>query len=59
MKKTISTFVAGRVISGAGKRIATLPIVVILKTKAYGVNIIEANPYLNVDARTMNTKERG
>jgi CTP synthase len=52
-------FVIGGVMSGVGKGIATSSLGLILKTKGYKVNLVKADPYLNVDAGTMNPTEHG
>ncbi|MES2623177.1 MAG: CTP synthase [Patescibacteria group bacterium] len=52
-------FVIGGVMSGVGKGIATSSIGLILKSKGYKINLIKADPYLNVDAGTMNPTEHG
>ncbi len=45
--------------SGVGKGITTSSIGTILQAKGYKVNIAKADPYLNVDAGTMNPTEHG
>jgi CTP synthase len=45
--------------SGVGKGISTSSIGTILQAKGYKVNIAKADPYLNVDAGTMNPTEHG
>lgn len=52
-------FVIGGVMSGVGKGIATSSIGRILQSKGFRVNPIKADPYLNVDAGTMNPTEHG
>lgn len=52
-------FVIGGVMSGVGKGIATSSIALILKNKGYRVNTVKVDPYLNVDAGTMNPTEHG
>ncbi len=47
-------FVSGGVISGIGKGIAAASIALLLKAAGYKVSIIKCDPYLNVDAGTMN-----
>lgn len=47
-------FVSGGVISGIGKGIATASIALLLKAAGYKVSLIKCDPYLNVDAGTMN-----
>lgn len=52
-------FVSGGVISGIGKGIATSSIALLLKSAGYKVVPIKMDPYLNVDAGTMNPIEHG
>ncbi|MDP2641842.1 MAG: CTP synthase [bacterium] len=52
-------FVIGGVMSGVGKGIATSSIGVILKSKGFKISLMKADPYLNVDAGTMNPVEHG
>jgi CTP synthase len=52
-------FVIGGVMSGVGKGIATSSIGKILQAKGFRVNLIKIDPYLNVDAGTMNPTEHG
>lgn len=52
-------FVIGGVMSGVGKGITTSSLGTILQAKGYKVNIAKADPYLNVDAGTMNPTEHG
>ena len=52
-------FVIGGVMSGVGKGITTSSIGRILQSKGYKVNPIKIDPYLNVDAGTMNPTEHG
>ena len=52
-------FVIGGVMSGVGKGVATSSIGKILQAKGFIVNPIKIDPYLNVDAGTMNTTEHG
>ena len=52
-------FVIGGVMSGVGKGIATSSIGTLLSAKGYGVNLVKVDPYLNVDAGTMNPTEHG
>ncbi len=52
-------FVVGGVMSGVGKGITTSSIGTIFEAKGYKVNIVKADPYLNVDAGTMNPTEHG
>ncbi|MFO0704489.1 MAG: CTP synthase [Candidatus Andersenbacteria bacterium] len=57
--KTNFVFVAGGVMSGVGKGIATASMARILKEYGYKVTAIKIDPYLNVDAGTMNPTEHG
>src|SRR3990172_11358090 len=52
-------FVSGGVISGIGKGIATSSIGLLLKSRGFSVTAIKADPYLNVDAGTLNPIEHG
>ncbi len=52
-------FVTGGVISGIGKGIATSSIALLLKSAGYKVTPMKMDPYLNVDAGTMNPIEHG
>jgi CTP synthase len=52
-------FVVGGVMSGVGKGIATSSLGTILQAKGYKVNLAKVDPYLNVDAGTMNPTEHG
>ncbi len=52
-------FVAGGVMSGIGKGIATASIGKILQSKGFEVTSIKIDPYINVDAGTMNPVEHG
>src|SRR3989344_1090375 len=52
-------FVSGGVISGIGKGVATSSIALLLKSRGYSVTAIKADPYLNVDAGTLNPIEHG
>ncbi|MFH1968441.1 MAG: CTP synthase [bacterium] len=52
-------FVSGGVMSGIGKGIATASIGRILKSKGFSVTAIKIDPYINVDAGTMNPIEHG
>lgn len=47
-------FVSGGVISGLGKGIVTASIAILLKSAGFKVAPIKADPYLNLDAGTMN-----
>lgn len=52
-------FVAGGVMSGIGKGISTASIGKILQSKGFKVSAIKIDPYINVDAGTMNPVEHG
>ena len=52
-------FVLGGIMSGLGKGVATSSIAAILTEYGYAVNIMKIDPYLNVDAGTMNPTEHG
>ncbi len=52
-------FVAGGVMSGIGKGVAVASIGRILKSKGFKVTAIKIDPYINVDAGTMNPIEHG
>ena len=52
-------FVVGGVMSGVGKGIATASIGKILSARGFSVNLVKIDPYLNVDAGTMNPTEHG
>lgn len=45
--------------SGVGKGIATSSIGTLLQAKGFSVNLLKVDPYLNVDAGTMNPTEHG
>jgi CTP synthase len=52
-------FVAGGVMSGVGKGVACAAIGKILQSKGYKITAIKIDPYINVDAGTMNPTEHG
>lgn len=52
-------FVVGGVMSGIGKGVASSSIARILKSKGLKVTAIKIDPYINVDAGTMNPTEHG
>lgn len=52
-------FVVGGVISGVGKGITASSIARILKDKGFEVTAIKIDPYVNIDAGTMNPTEHG
>jgi CTP synthase len=52
-------FVTGGMLSGLGKGITAASIGAILKARGLSVNIQKCDPYLNVDAGTLNPAEHG
>lgn len=52
-------FVLGGVMSGIGKGVATSSLGAILKARNYKVTALKIDPYVNVDAGTMNPTEHG
>ncbi len=52
-------FVLGGVMSGVGKGVTTASLGKILKARGFLVNPMKIDPYLNVDAGTMNPAEHG
>lgn len=52
-------FVVGGVMSGVGKGVTTASIGAILESRGLKISLIKADPYLNVDAGTMNPTEHG
>jgi len=52
-------FVAGGVMSSIGKGVATASIGKVLESKGFSVTAIKFDPYINVDAGTMNPIEHG
>jgi len=62
MKKSKNTkfiFVFGGVMSGIGKGIATSSLAKIIQSRGFNVTAIKIDPYVNVDAGTMNPTEHG
>lgn len=57
--KTNYIFVLGGVMSGIGKGIATSSIAKIIQARGFEVTAIKIDPYVNVDAGTMNPTEHG
>lgn len=57
MRKYI--FVVGGVMSSVGKGIATASTAKLLESRGYDVTCIKIDPYINVDAGTMNPTEHG
>ena len=58
-KGTKYIFVVGGVISGVGKGIASSSLGLILKNRGLNVTAVKIDPYINVDAGTMNPTEHG
>lgn len=52
-------FTVGGVMSGVGKGIATSSIALLLKSRGFNVTAMKIDPYINVDAGTMNPTEHG
>src|ERR1017187_3741588 len=52
-------FVLGGVMSGVGKGVVASSMGFLLQQKGYSVNLVKIDPYLNVDAGTMNPTEHG
>jgi CTP synthase len=52
-------FVVGGVMSGVGKGVASSSMALLLQERGYPVNLVKVDPYLNVDAGTMNPTEHG
>jgi CTP synthase (UTP-ammonia lyase) len=52
-------FVSGGAISGIGKGVSAASIGFILKSCEKKISMIKADPYLNIDAGTMNSLEHG
>ena len=57
--KTRFIFVCGGVMSGIGKGVATASMGALLKAAGYSATCIKIDPYVNVDAGTMNPLEHG
>jgi CTP synthase len=64
-KKTVSKknpkyiFIVGGVMSGVGKGVASSSIATVLQARGLNVTAIKIDPYINVDAGTMNPTEHG
>lgn len=58
-KKTKYIFVVGGVMSGVGKGVTTSSIGKILQSRGFIVTAFKIDPYINVDAGTMNPTEHG
>jgi CTP synthase len=59
MQKTKYIFVIGGVLSGVGKGVTAASIGRILKNRGFNVSVIKIDPYINIDAGTMNPLEHG
>lgn len=59
MRRHKYIFVVGGVMSGVGKGVSTSSIGMLLQSQGFRVNMIKVDPYLNVDAGTMNPTEHG
>jgi CTP synthase len=58
-KATKYIFVTGGVLSGLGKGITAASVANLLKARGLHVNLQKCDPYLNVDAGTLNPREHG
>jgi CTP synthase len=58
-KATKYIFVVGGVMSGVGKGVAAASISKILQARGFGLTALKIDPYVNVDAGTMNPTEHG
>ena len=59
MKKHKYIFVIGGVMSGVGKGVTVSSIGKILSARGFSLSLMKIDPYLNVDAGTMNPIEHG
>jgi CTP synthase len=59
MKNLKYIFVVGGVMSGVGKGVATASIGKILQSRGFNITSVKIDPYVNVDAGTMNPTEHG
>jgi len=59
MRSTKYIFIIGGVLSGVGKGVSAASIGRILKNRGFRVSAIKIDPYINVDAGTMNPIEHG
>jgi len=59
MRETRYIFICGGVMSGIGKGIATASIGNIIQSRGFKATAIKIDPYINVDAGTMNPTEHG
>ncbi|MCK5466523.1 CTP synthase [Candidatus Parcubacteria bacterium] len=58
-QKTKYIFIVGGVMSGVGKGITTASVGKVLQSKGFSVTAMKIDPYINVDAGTMNPTEHG
>ncbi|HMO77956.1 MAG TPA: CTP synthase [Candidatus Paceibacterota bacterium] len=58
-KATKFIFVVGGVMSGVGKGVTTSTIALLMQARGFKVTAIKIDPYINVDAGTMNPTEHG
>jgi len=58
-KRRTFVFIAGGVMSGVGKGVASASLGAILKARGLKVTAVKIDPYINVDAGTMNPVEHG
>ena len=59
MHKKKYIFVVGGVMSGVGKGITSSSIAKIMQARGFSVTALKIDPYINVDAGTMNPTEHG
>ena len=52
-------FIVGGVMSGVGKGVASSSIAMLLQSRGLTVTALKIDPYINVDAGTMNPTEHG
>jgi CTP synthase len=57
--QTKYVFITGGVCSSLGKGVSTSSMALLLKSMGYTVNVVKVDPYLNVDAGTMNPYQHG
>ena len=58
-KKPKYIFVVGGVMSGVGKGVAASSMALLMKARGYKVTALKIDPYINIDAGTMNPTEHG
>ncbi|MEM0006142.1 MAG: CTP synthetase, partial [Ignisphaera sp.] len=52
-------FITGGVLSSVGKGVTTASVALLFQSMGYSVTIIKIDPYINVDAGTMNPYAHG